>query len=224
MSYIEKKLSKDTSEHKWLLFLAGCCMFIYMGRILYSGTLHYFFMPWNLFLGFVPLFFSRLLRQYPAVSKSNFLLLLVACLWLLFFPNAPYMLTDLFHLRSRVGMPMWYDLLFILSFAWTGLMAGFVSLWDIEQLVLRKNIMDEKYIPRISGALLFVASFGIYLGRYLRWNSWDLFVQPFPLMKDIADRFLHPFHHPETWGMTLLMGFFLNVLYHSLRMIRKQQG
>lgn len=224
MSYIEKKLPGSSSDHKWLLFLAGCCMFIYIGRILYSGTFHYFFMPWNLFLGFVPLFFSRMLRQYPALSKRRYLLLLMTFLWLLFFPNAPYMLTDLFHLRSREGMPMWYDLLFILSFAWTGLMAGFVSLWDIEQLILSRKIMDEKYIPRLSSALLLISSFGIYLGRYLRWNSWDIFLHPLDLMKDIADRFLHPFHHIETWGMTLLMGFFLNVLYHSLRIIRKQHG
>jgi uncharacterized membrane protein len=125
-------------------------------------------MPWNLFLGFLPLLFTRLIMHFKSISESRIMLFLMVGLWLLFFPNAPYMLTDLFLLNSRSTMPMWYDLFFVLSFAWTGLLAGFISLSDIEKLMLQRRRIPARAIPYLSGTLLLVASFGIYLGRYLR--------------------------------------------------------
>ena len=74
----------------------------------------------------------------------------------------------------------------------------------------------------ISVLLLFLGSFGIYLGRYLRWNSWDIITEPFKLMYDVGDRLINPFEHPQTWGMTILMGLFLNMIYWSFRLIRKR--
>jgi len=217
----ERKLSREVN---FLLFLGLSCFLIYVFRIFFSGTLHYFFMPWNLFLGYLPLVFSRLCLHHETIKNSRLMLILMAGLWLLFFPNAPYMLTDLFHLGNRPTMPMWYDLLLILTFAWTGLLAGFLSLFDIEQLMLQRRRIQAKHIPYISGGMLFLASFGIYLGRYLRWNSWDIFVNPFGILADIADRFIHPFDHPRTWGMTLLMGFFLNAVYYSIRLLKGDRG
>lgn len=207
-------------EMSFLLFLGISCFLIFLFRIVYSGSLHYIFMPWNLFLGFLPLLFTRLIMHYKSIRDSRIMLVLMVGLWLLFFPNAPYMLTDLFHLSSRSTMPMWYDLFFVLSFAWTGLLAGFISLADIEKLMIQRRRIPASAIPYLSGTLLLIASFGIYLGRYLRWNSWDVFVNPIAVITDIADRFIHPFHHPRTWGMTLLMGFFLNIMYWSLRLIK----
>lgn len=221
MSLNSMTQSKRSPEINFIYFLSISCVLMYLFRIFMSGTLHYFFMPWNLFLGFVPLFFSRLVLHHERIRSSKWMLLAVAILWLLFFPNAPYMLTDLFHLNSRPAMPLWYDLLFILTFAWTGLLAGFLSLYDIEKLLMQRQRISKEQIPYISGALLFIASFGIYLGRYLRWNSWDLFVDPLAIFSDVLDRFIHPFEHSQTWGMTFLMGFFLNVVYHSLRFLRR---
>jgi len=142
-------------------------------------------------------------------------------IWLLFFPNAPYILTDLFHLRLKSSMPIWFDLLLILSFAWTGLMFGFTSLWNIENLL--RNNLKPIYINLISSLLLFIGSFGIYVGRYLRWNSWDIINQPFDLFYDIGDRIINPFDHPRTWGMTLFMGGFLNLIYFSLRLVQNKK-
>jgi uncharacterized membrane protein len=70
---------------------------------------------------------------------------------------------------------------------------------------------------------LFLGSFGIYLGRYLRWNSWDIINKPFQLMYDIGDRLINPFSHSRTWGMTLLFGLFLNILYFSFRLIKNRK-
>jgi uncharacterized membrane protein len=130
-------------------------------------------------------------------------------------------LTDLFHLRLHLSMPVWFDLVLILSFAWTGLLFGFFSLWDIEQL-LSKSI-KQTYVTIISVVLLFLGSFGIYIGRYLRWNSWDIISEPFKLMYDISDRVINPFAHPQTWGMTVLMWIFLLILYESFRLIRNRK-
>jgi uncharacterized membrane protein len=118
-------------------------------------------------------------------------------------------------------MSIWFDALLILSFAWTGLLFGFLSLWDIEEILLRR--IKRMYVTLISMALLFVGSFGVYLGRYLRWNSWDIVVEPFRLFSDIGDRVVNPAEHPRAWGMTLFMGVFLNMLYWSFRLIQQRR-
>jgi uncharacterized membrane protein len=80
----------------------------------------------------------------------------------------------------------------------------------------------QKYISIISTTLLFLGSFGIYIGRYLRWNSWDIITEPFKLIYDISDRIINPLSHTRTWGMTIIMGLFLNMVYWSLRLIKKR--
>ncbi len=141
--------------------------------------------------------------------------------WLLFFPNAPYILTDLFHLRAKTDMPIWFDLVLILSFAWTGLVVGFMSLWDIEKIL--RHHFNTKSIVMVSVLLLFVSAFGIYVGRYLRWNSWDILNDPFGLLYDIGHRVVNPIEHSRTWGMTLFMGIFLNMVYWSFHFILERR-
>jgi len=93
-------------------------------------------------------------------------------------------------------MPIWFDLVLILSFAWVGLLFGYLSLWDIEK-VLSKSV-SRTWVNIISSSLLFIGSFGIYVGRYLRWNSWDVIQEPLSLFYDIGDRLINPIHHPRT--------------------------
>ena len=76
------------------------------------------------------------------------------------------------------------------------------------------------WISVLSVGLLFIGSFGIYVGRYLRWNSWDIITEPFKLLYDIGDKIINPFHNPRAWGMTIFMGLFLNMIYWSFRLIR----
>ena len=133
----------------------------------------------------------------------------------MFFPNSPYILTDLFHLRARNEIPIWYDLIVILSYAWTGLICGFISLNDIE-----KRLSDYANRNIISGVVilfLFMSSFGVYLGRFLRWNSWDVLNNPFGLFSDIVVRFIYPMEYTKTWGVTLLMGVMLNFMYFTFK-------
>ena len=200
--------------------LSLCCFGISIFRFIYSDTKVFLFLNWNLFLAFIPWALTTIAVISPKIQKSKITVLILMGMWLLFFPNAPYILTDLFHLRLKTSMPVWFDLILILSFAWTGIVFGFLSLWDIER-ILRKSI-SRNLTTLISIVLLFLGSLGIYIGRYLRWNSWDLITEPFKLIYDIGDRVINPFEHPRTWGMTLFMGLFLNMLYWSFRLIRKR--
>ena len=117
-------------------------------------------------------------------------------------------------------VPVWYDLVLILSFAWTGLMFGLISLFDIEKVM--GAFIPKRMVTLVSTVLLFISGFGIYMGRFLRWNSWDIIQEPGAVLKDIADRFINPMGHPKTWAVTILMGLLLNMIYWSVRLLRKQ--
>ena len=110
---------------------------------------------------------------------------------------------------------MWFDLIVILSFAWTGLAYGFVSLADMEKLAAKKIRAPGRFIL-ITG-MLFVAAFGVYLGRYMRFNSWDVVGDPSTLFYEIGHRLAYPMDHPRTWGMTFFMGLLLNLMYRTFR-------
>ena len=225
---LELKKAKRLNETLLLFAFSTLCLVLSVIRVFASATPTFLFLNWNLFLAFIPWALSSLLNIYPKLQEKKLAVITLLGTWLLFFPNAPYILTDLFHLKHVVSMPMWFDLLLILSFAWVGLLFGFMSLWDIEKILNRyliksrlKGLLRYRFsIPLFSSLLLFIGSFGIYLGRYLRWNSWDIIAEPFALIYDIGDRFVNPFEHPRTWGVTLLMGLFLNLVYWSLRLIK----
>lgn len=147
------------------------------------GTTTFLFLIWNLFLAWVPYWIALALESVFQWSKSKWLALLLLISWLLFFPNAPYILTDLLHLKSRQPIPFWYDLMLFISFAWTGLLLGLLSLYEV-QLFL-KNHLHSTVSWILTTSAIFLCSFGIYLGRCLRWNSWDILTSPGSLFQDI---------------------------------------
>lgn len=214
-------LSKNRNRSREVLFLGVLsllCFGFSLFRIDYSNTQTFFFLNWNLFLAFIPWALTTLLMFRSDGKVNKYLLMGVLFCWLLFFPNAPYILTDLFHLRLDTNMPIWFDLVLILSFAWTGLLFGLLSLMDIE-IMIRRTLKTPWSMAVIS-ILLFVSSFGIYVGRYLRWNSWDIIADPFSLIYDVGHRIIKPWEHPRAWGLTIFMGVFLNMIYWSFRFIR----
>ena len=214
------KEANRLNETVFMALSAFFCLGISLFRCFYTKGTLFLFLNWNLFLAFIPWALTSLSVIKPKIRHSKIKVFFLLLAWLLFFPNAPYILTDLFYLRRQTTMPIWYDLLLILSFAWTGLLFGFLSLWDIEGILARG--IGQAQVTVISTVFLFTGSFGIYIGRYLRWNSWDIFTDTFELMNDIRDRFVNPFGHRTTWGMTIFMGLFLNMLYWSFRLIRKR--
>lgn len=196
-----------------LILMTVFCFSLSAFRYYISDTKVFLFLNWNLFLAWIPLLLSSCILAFNIKSKIS--LIFISIVWILFFPNSPYILTDLFHLRARNSIPIWYDLIVILSYAWTGLICGFISLNDIE-----KRLSEYGKRNSISGVIvffLFMSSFGVYLGRFLRWNSWDVLNNPFGLFSDIIVRLIYPMEYTKTWGVTVLMGIMLNFMYFTFK-------
>ncbi len=185
-------------------------------RVLLTGKLQFVFLLWNLFLAALPFGLSAALSM-AAKPPRPWLLLVVGAMWLLFFPNAPYIVTDLFHLESRPGVPYWYDLALILSCSWNGLMLAYASLLDMHALVQRRLGWWPGWT--FATVALLLSSFGIYLGRFLRFNSWDVLANPLTLFYDILNRVVNPLSYPGTWGVTVVFGVFLLIGYATVRLL-----
>lgn len=189
------------------LFLSAlACIFMVKIRANHSDNHTFYFLIWNLFLAFIPYLITSMMVVLNA-NKSIWSLLAGYCCWLLFFPNAPYLMTDFLHLKERPDIGLWFDMSLIISFALTGLMAGYLSLIDVFYLV--KNKFGKFAAWVIALFSITAGSFGIYMGRYLRWNSWDIFFYPKAIIMDITSRIINPFAYPKTIGITLIFSAML---------------
>ncbi len=187
-------------------------------RIYITTEFTYLGFVWNLFLAWMPLWSAITVWQLDR-DRAFYRTIVVALFlcWLAFFPNAPYMVTDLIHLRPRLGISVWFDLMLVFSFAWNALLVGFVSLRIFQKFV-------EQRFSKISSWFfvffaLWASSFGVFLGRFLRWNSWDVLTNPQALLYDIAVRIIDPFAHPKTFGFILIVGVFLVLSYATVNLL-----
>lgn len=197
-----------------LTLLTGVCFTLATTRGLTTGNWWFFiFLMWNLFLAWFPLGVMLVLRDLRATGllgrgqRNRTVSWLMVGLWLLFMPNAPYIITDLFHLRMTDGDLVWFDTLMIFVGALTGLLAGLYS-----------TLLAHRTVRTLAGSLpawLFVmacqglAGFGIYLGRYIRWNSWSVLTQPMILTRSLWTSL----HDPLAQKVALTYGFGLATLY-----------
>lgn len=175
----------------------------------------FLFLIWNLFLAVIPCVLALIIYQYREHRLAKWLLWPAVLLWLLFFPNAPYLITDLIHIRPRAFMPLWYDTFTFFAFAWSGLLLGITSLQLIE-VVLRER-WGAKWSLTTIFSMMVLCGFGIAAGRFLRWNSWDVATQPLMIIEDIFSLFLHPITYKNVWGMTILFSLFLSVTFLSTK-------
>jgi uncharacterized membrane protein len=209
---------KKYNQTIWLFCCVGFCVGLSFYRVYYTQKNFFLFLNWNLLLAIVPYLLSSILISNKFLRNSKIAFVIVLLVWILFFPNSPYIFTDLFHIKVRKIIPIWYDLVLILSFAFTGILFGFKSLYH---LVKVSSPYINLKIQNISIVFLFfLSSYGIYLGRFLRWNSWDLMNEPFKLLNDIGEHIVNPSENASVWGMTIIMGLFLNMLYWSLKILK----
>ncbi len=194
-----KKLYGNISPNKFLLtvfaLLCGATIIslvLFRIRTILSGSYDYFFLVWNIFLAWIPLGLAYMTTVFAGRRSYIFLSVpFAAFLWLIFFPNAPYILTDLAHLGNlKPGIPVWFDVLLIIWFAWTGLLLGMVSLFLMQDIVRREFGRAAGWLFIFAVGLL--GSLGIYIGRFLRWNSWDLLFNPFERAKEFMNYAAHP--------------------------------
>ncbi|MBX3269467.1 MAG: DUF1361 domain-containing protein [Sandaracinaceae bacterium] len=162
---------------------SGLVAALYGARVVRTDSTIFGFLLFNLTLALVPwglAHAARLAEQRGRVWAAWTL----GVGWLLFLPNAPYLLTDLVHLRPRPGVPLWYDAILLATAGVTGLLAGGLSLRDMHRWV------EARHGARAALALVVAAApaagVGIYLGRFARWNSWDLVLHPVAVLGDVA--------------------------------------
>jgi len=154
--------------------------------------LMYLFFVWNLFLAAIPFVLSSYLIQLKK-KKLHWILFIT---WILFFPKALYIITALVHLKGRNNIPLWFDVILIFCAVINGLIVAFISLYQVE-LFLHSKLNNQKTNLILYGCH-FISSFGVYIGRFLRWNSWDIFFNPFQFIFEIIQPFINPLQHPCT--------------------------
>jgi len=192
---------------KNLFILSIACLLLESGRMIYSGSLGYIFLVWNLFLAFIPYLIAMHVQQKKTTGIP---LIALALLWLLFLPNALYIITDLKHLRVRPPVPEWFDCLLLFCFSTLALLYGLFSFYTMNQ-VLKKYA--SKCIQNITLAgISMLVGFGVYLGREERWNSWDLFTNPFSLLSEC----LTLITVPQVWIFSCCYGLAFLGMYHLI--------
>jgi len=193
---------------------SAICILLVAARIAYSDSGRYASLVWNLFLAWIPFVLAYLAH---AMSWRKLLLYLVlpvtAFLWLIFFPNAPYILTDLQHLvRVTSSAPLWYDVIVMVWFSWTGLLLGLVSRYLMHDIVQRTlgRWLGWAFVFLVSG----LSSFGVYLGRFVRFNSWDLLDDPKEIVVTVLGLAIDP--SKRLIAFTILFAVFYLFVYLTL--------
>jgi uncharacterized membrane protein len=183
-------------------------------RVWKTGDPYYRFLIWNLVLAWVPLVLASAAYS-SAVRSRRKLVVPLSIAWILFFPNAPYVLTDFIHLNGEhAAAPVWYDALMISSCAWTALLIGLASLY-LMQMVAQRALGTAWSWAGVVAALA-LASFGVYLGRFVRFNSWDALIRPRRVANVITHQLENPFQHPRMLAVLVLLTASLTVAYAIL--------
>lgn len=177
----------------------------------YTGSHEAANLPWNLFLAWIPLGLALAVHDAHRGGARLAWLLAGGGLWLLFFPNAPYLVTDLKHLGAWSGAPEWFDVVLVSAAAWTGLLLGFASLYLVQAVVRELRGAAAAWAVVVGSIAL--GSFGIYLGRFERWNSWDALTSPRPILADLWAGAMNPVAHPRVLAVTVLFTGFLTLAY-----------
>lgn len=206
-----------------LLLSSSVSVGLLLVRILVTGTGRLSFLLWNLFLAWLPLLFAFWLKARLANKKvPTWKELVLGGAWLVFLPNSFYLLSDLIHLQSSGEVSLLYDTALIASFVINGLILGYLSLYIIHQLAKKYIGVSAAYI--FTQLVLLLSGFAIYLGRYLRWNTWDVVVNPAGLVFDVSDRIINPGTHVHTFVVTgvfyVLLGSTYAVLYRLAEIAR----
>ena len=211
--------STSNEMDRMLTLSMGFSIAMVMARVVYTDKFTFIWLIWNLFLAWVPYVITSWLQAQPAIQERKWLFFAIAGIWLLFVPNAFYILTDLFHLGQFHNVPNWFDLTLIISFAWNGLLMGILSIRQMEKMV-------QKYLPGkhelyFIYPIMWLNALGIYIGRYPRFNSWDIFVNPIGLSTYLIRMTIHPIQYKYAWGMVACFSVFMTLVYLTIKRISK---
>lgn len=213
---------------KPMIFFIAFVFLLILAFTIWFDSIYFVYLIWNIFLAYIPFFISLNLLKYKDNIFSNTKNVLInnvktklmlfgigAFFWVIFFPNTLYLVTDLIHLKANVIVPLWFDFVLLFSCAYIGLYLGLNSLFHIEQILLSK--FNNRKTNFIILFFILISSFGIYLGRFLRFNSWDLLIRPKFIISDIYNIFLYPENHKEAYILTAIFFIFSTMFYFFWR-------
>ena len=216
---------RATSVLVSLSFASAVCLLMVVARSVYVGRWRESYIVWNLLLAWIPSIFAFAVYRFHLYrTRQTVLFMLCALTWFIFFPNAPYIITDFVHLEGNLEYPTaatWIDLLTIASFAWTGLCLGYVSLCLMQEVVRARfgRVVGWLFVL----VMLVLGSLGIYMGRVLRWNSWDVLKHPLAMFHHNST-FDHAFVQPEMKVFMAMMFGFLLLSYGTLYSLAHLHG
>ncbi|MEO6219261.1 MAG: DUF1361 domain-containing protein [Ginsengibacter sp.] len=187
-------------------------------RIIHTHEYVYAFYPWNLFLALIPLASSKRLRNQ---TRFGWKALFYLAIWLLFFPNAPYLLTDLFHFTERDGCPPWFDLILVSSASWNGIVIATISLLQVENFL--GKCLHYKMVRMMIFCFIVLCAYGVYLGRFLRFNSWDVIANPGDLAYYIKNSLIHPRQNFSTWAFTLIFSLLFGIIFFTIKGLNQEK-
>jgi len=194
-----------------------------VARITVSDSMRYSFLLWNLVLAIIPALLAWWLvlrvRKYGWLRWQQILLGFV---WFVFLPNSFYLVTDFIHLRTNYEASLLFDAIMLTSFACNGLVLGYLSVYLVHRAMLQQVNLRLSYA--IIGAIFVACSFATYLGRFTRWNTWDILLKPAGLLFDVSDRFVNPAAHLDTYIITFvffgLLASAYGVIWQAARILR----
>lgn len=213
---ITNTFTKTFSRHYILFILTAFCLALLLVRAKLTHSIFFFFLIWNLFLAYTPLAFTSVLKSKKIIQDKWYYFYPSIFCWLLLLPNAPYIITDFVHFRKETTVPFWFDILLIASFSTTGMLFGLTSMKDVFKMFIKRFSISMAWI--IMAIVSFLCGFGMYVGRFLRYNSWDILQKPYTLFIDILCSLTSAETCKPAWGITIGFGtlmFMLFNLYHS---------
>src|SRR5665213_201016 len=212
LSMFLKHLSLRSSILATLFYSSLVSLGFLVVHIIDTRGFIYWYLGWNLLLAWVPLllvgWLLRSLRDYPWL---NWRPMILTVLWVGFLPNSFYLVSDLIHLQNAATTHILFDSMMLESFAINGLILGFLSLYLIHVQLLKR--LNRRTVTGLIGLVLVLCSFAIYLGRDLRWNSWDLLVNPVGILFDVSNQFIDPGAHIQALTTTTMFLVLLGSLY-----------
>ncbi|VXB69348.1 conserved membrane hypothetical protein [Flavobacterium sp. 9AF] len=207
MQLIINAYLSNKKNNSFLLTLYLYCAFLLLCRAKLTQSVFYFFLIWNAFLATIPYLILLLAKQKIILLENSKIRILVFLLWLLFLPNSFYIVTDFVHLPKGNSNLFWFDLILLFSFSFLGFLLGLLALQEFKNCF--SLFISTKILQYSIPAICMLNGFGIYLGRFLRFNSWDILTNPFPLFIDSFKCLLST----EALLFSMLYGSFIYLIY-----------
>jgi uncharacterized membrane protein len=194
-----------------LVVLTFFSIILLLVRVKITQSVYYLFLVWNLFLAALPLGVSLIINSTNKIKNNKYFFYPALMGWLILLPNAPYLVTDFMHFRHESSVPFWLDLLILGSFSISGFLFGLASMHNVYKTLSKKWHRAAAMLFMASTCLL--SGLGIYIGRMLRYNSWDVLCHPIRLVTDVINGFVAPATILTAWGITLGFGFLQFLLF-----------